>query len=145
MLTIRRLQISDLEPLRQLYRQFWGEDSSIERMRERFHEIGSNSRQVIFCATLDNLVVGSVMGIVCDELYGDCKPFLVMEDLIVNMEYRNHGIGRALVRELEHYAKENGCSQMLFITEANRHDAVSFYKSIGFDPKSHIGFKRKIQ
>ena len=145
MLTIRRLQISDLEPLRQLYRQFWDENSNIGRMRERFHEIESNSRQVIFCATIDNLVVGSVMGIVCDELYGDCKPFLVMEDLIVDTEYRNHGIGRALVRKLEQYAKENGCSQMLFITEANRHDAVSFYKSIGFDPKSHIGFKRKIQ
>jgi ribosomal protein S18 acetylase RimI-like enzyme len=68
-----------------------------------------------------------------------------MEDLIVDREYRNHGIGRALVRELEQYAKKNDCSQMLFIAEANRHDAVSFYKSIGFDQKSHIGFKRKIQ
>jgi ribosomal protein S18 acetylase RimI-like enzyme len=144
MLSIRRLQISDLEPLRQLYRLFWGEDSDIERMRKRFHEMESNSRQVILCATLDNLVVGSVMGIVCNELYGDCRPFLVMEDLIVDKEHRNHGIGKALVRELEKFAQENSCSQMLFITETHRHDAVSFYESIGFDSKSHIGFKRKL-
>ena len=60
------------------------------------------------------------MGIVCDELYGECNPFLVMEDLVVDKGYRKIGIGRALMIELEKFAKEWNCIQILFVTESDR-------------------------
>lgn len=102
------------------------------------------ARASTFCATVDGNVVGSVMGTVCDELYGNCRPFLLMEDLIVDKAYREQGIGKALMAELEDYAAEHGCSQIQFITERDREDAIAFYASLGFDTRKHIGFKQTL-
>jgi hypothetical protein len=50
-------------------------------MKARFRELNANPKYVILCATIDEVVVGSIMGIVCDELYGGGtwlrKPHLV--------------------------------------------------------------------
>ena len=85
------------------------------------------------------------MGIVCYELYGECKPFMVMENLVIDKSYRKKGIAKSLLTELEIIAKNKNCSQIQFITEKNRNDAVSFYTAMGFDPNSHIGFKKSIK
>jgi ribosomal protein S18 acetylase RimI-like enzyme len=139
---VRRLQESDLGSLAGLYRQFWGAESNLDRMKARFRELNANPKYVILCATINEVVVGSIMGIVCDELYGECRPFLLMENLVVDVKYRRKGIGRALLSELEKHAREWNCTQILFITEADRKDAVSFYESLGHNPRKHVGFKK---
>ena len=142
---IRKLLQGDLQALARLYMQFWDEESSPDRMRARYEELSTNPKYMILCATIDEVVVGSIMGIVCDELYGECRPFLVMENLIVAAEYRRKGIGQALLRELEKQAREWKCSQILFITEADRKDAVSFYEAAGYSARKHIGFKKSLE
>ena len=141
---IRRMEERDIESLAILYRQFWGVDSDCARMRNKFAELHANPNYAIFCATVNGSVVGSIMGIVCDELYGNFRPFLLVEDLIVDQEYRERGIGRALMAGLENFAKEHNCSQIQFITETDRQDAVAFYASLGFDTTKHVGFKRTL-
>ena len=142
---IRKLLPSDLEALARLYRQFWGEESNLDRMKAIYEELSTNPKYILLCATMDEVVVGSVMGIVCDELYGECRPFLLMENLVVDAGFRRHGIGKALLSELEKKAREWKCSQILFITEADRKDAVSFYKSAGYNAQKHIGFKKSLE
>jgi hypothetical protein len=34
------------------------------------------------------------MGILCEELYGQCRPFMAVEDVIVDQAHRRRGIGR---------------------------------------------------
>jgi ribosomal protein S18 acetylase RimI-like enzyme len=142
---IRKLLPGDLGALARLYKQFWGEEPSLDKMKARFEELAANPKYIILCATINEVVVGSVMGIVCDELYGECRPFLLMENLVVDAGFRRHGIGKALLSELEKQACDWKCSQILFITEADRKDAVSFYKSIGYNPTEHIGFKKSLE
>jgi ribosomal protein S18 acetylase RimI-like enzyme len=142
---IRKLLPGDLEALARLYRQFWDEASSLDRMKARYEELSTNPKYILLCATMDEAVVGSVMGIVCDELYGECRPFLLMENLVVDAGFRRHGIGKALLSELEKQAREWKCSQILFITEADRKDAVSFYESAGYNARKHIGFKKSLE
>ncbi len=144
-LRIRRLRQGDLESLAQLHRQFWGEESNLDRMQARFQELDANPKYILLCATVDEVVAGSLMGIVCDELYGECRPFLLLENLVVDAKHRRKGIGRALLSELQKQARERNCSQILFITEADRKDAVSFYESAGYDPRKHIGFKKSFE
>ena len=115
---IRRLSEEDIESLAILYSQFWGIDLDCAKMRNKFAELQANPRYAIFCATVDGNDVGSVMGIVYDELYGNCRPFLLMEDLIVDRAYREQGIGKALMAVLEEYAAEHGCWQIQFIINA---------------------------
>ncbi len=144
-LIIRRLFENDLQSLVKLYKQFWGEESNLEKMKMKFKEIKDNPNYIFLCAIIDETIVGSITGIICEELYGKCKPFLIMEDLVVDKKDRNMGIGRALMIELEKISKKWDCTQILFITEANRKDAISFYESLGYNSKSHVGFKKKLK
>ena len=142
---IRELKEDDIESLEKLYRQFWNENSNVHSMKMQFSTLSTNADYVFLIAEVDKKIVGSIMGIVCYELYGKCEPFFLMEDLVVDECHRRIGVGKALVYELEKIAKQKGCYQILFITEANRKNTIKFYESIEFDSKKYIGFKRPLK
>ncbi len=142
---IRRLNENDLESLVKLYNQFWDEKSNLAKMKKIFKELKDNPEYIFLCATIDKVVVGSVLGIICEELYGECRPFLIMEDLIVDKNYRNKGIGKALMAKIHSFAKESNCTQIQFITEVEREATILFYESLIYNSKTHVGFKRSIK
>ena len=39
-------------------------------------------------------MMGSVMGILCQDTIGECKTFVVLENLIVGSKYRRMGLER---------------------------------------------------
>jgi ribosomal protein S18 acetylase RimI-like enzyme len=90
------------------------------------------------------MLAGSVMGVICESLYGECKPFMVVEDVIVSRDFRRRGVGTTLMRELEKMATERHCRQTIFITESSRTDAVAFYQSLGYEADRYTGFKKKL-
>ena len=143
-MNIRPLTIDDMESLAKLYFEFWNETSNVEKMKQAFSSLQNNSAYIFLCAVVDGQLVGSVMGIVCHELYGQCTPFLVVEDMIVDKKYRKKGIGRALFQALEKQAVARGCTQVILVTENVRTDACGFYESIGFHPSKNKGYKKKL-
>lgn len=146
--TIRPLAEADLDSLAALYRLFWNDEQDLSAMKSVFSRLAGDRRHLFLVAEvklMDHPVVaGTIMGVICEELYGACKPFLVMDDLVVNPDYRRRGIGRGLVRALEEEGRKAGCHQMLFITESSRIDSISFYEKLGFSPNRHKGFKKKL-
>jgi len=141
---IRKTILKDIPELALLYKQFWNEDSSIKLMEKKFKDLQGNPNYILISAVEGNQLVGSVFGIICEELYGECRPFLVIKDLIVDYKHRRKGIGKALMSEIEKIAIEYDCYQMLFITENDRTDTIEFYESIGFNPNTHKGFKKQL-
>ena len=147
MLTIRDLQAGDIEPLAELHRQFWNESADMhdtQKMREVFDRLRDNDAYILLCAVEGDRLAGSVMGIVCDELFGDCRPFLLVENMVVDRAQRRKGVGKALFAQLEARAKAKGCRQIILVTESDREDACGFYPSIGFHPTANKGFKKKL-
>lgn len=65
----------------------------IELMESKFIDLQENPNYIFLSALEENHLIGSVLGIICEELYGECKPFLLIEDLIVDQKYRRKGIG----------------------------------------------------
>ncbi len=59
-------------------------------MRRRWESLRPG-RHILLAAEDGGRLVGSVMGVVCEELYGDGRPFLVVENLIVDKEQRRKG------------------------------------------------------
>jgi GNAT superfamily N-acetyltransferase len=94
---ITELASEDIPALAVLYRQFWGEDSDAVRMKVQFEKLRARGTHIFLCAKNKNELCGSVMGIVCEELYGDCRPFLVIENMVVDEKCRRQGIGLALL------------------------------------------------
>lgn len=140
---IRTIEKEDLPQLAALYKQFWNEECDICTMQTQLEKLQTNDAYILLCAVMGGRLAGSVMGIVCSELYGSCQPFLVVENVIVDQSCRREGVGRALMCELENQAKMRGCSQMLLVTEQSRHDARAFYEALGFGT-NYKGYKKKL-
>jgi GNAT superfamily N-acetyltransferase len=142
---IRKMLKDDISDLAKLYKQFWGEDSSMPEMQRLFEELRDNPNYIILNAVKDGRVIGSITGIICYKLYGPCGPFMVLENFIIDSENRREGIGRSLFLEIEKYAVGKDCSHILLITENIRRDAISFYKKMGFNSDSHKGFLKNLK
>ncbi|MDF2686435.1 MAG: acetyltransferase [Clostridia bacterium] len=141
---IRKMTIEDIPELTDLYKQFWGEESNIEKMVKKFSELQKSDTHILLSAIEENHLIGTVTGIVCEELYGDCRPFLVVEDMIVDKSNRKQGVGKALFSELEKLAKNKNCTQIILVTETERTDACGFYEAMGFHPTANRGYKKKL-
>ncbi len=140
---IRELNETDLVQLAELYYQFWGDNSDVEKMKSQLQVIKTENNHIILVCENNGNIVGSVMGIVCRELYGECRPFLVIENMIVDRKYRQQGVGTRLLEYLEERAKERGCTQMILVTEKNRIDACGFYENFGFSTNT-TGYKKRL-
>lgn len=140
---IRTLKKEDLSALAGLYQQFWNEQSDLVKMEAAFDRITTADSHILLCAEDEGKLTGSVMGVVCAELYGDCRPFVVIENMIVDAGSRRSGVGKALLAALELHAKVRNCTQMILVTEKDRMDACAFYEAYGFQ-KNTTGYKKKL-
>ena len=141
---VRDLLRKDLAGLAALYEFFWDERSDIKKMNDMFTKLDADPAYIHLCYVGENgKIAGAVMGVVCCELYGDCRPFMVLENMIVSPNLRKNGIGQALYIELEKRAVLAGCRQIILVTEKERKDACGFYESLGF-AKQSTGYKKKL-
>ena len=142
---LREMTAEDIKELAELYKQFWNEESITEKMREKFTDLKTNDNYIYLSAFIQGNLVGSILGIVCESLYGECEPFLVIEDFIVDENYRQQGIGSALIEELEERAKKQGCTHIILVTEKERKGAIRFYETAGYKKGQHQGFKKSLE
>lgn len=113
-------------------------------MKINYRKLRNNDNYIFLCAVAGNQLAGTIMGIICEELYGECRPFLLMDDLVVHNDFRRMRIGTMLLSKLENIGREKGCYQILFTTEKDRTSSISFYESMGYDSNANIGFKKKL-
>jgi GNAT superfamily N-acetyltransferase len=142
MLTIQKLTQSDLPELAVLYQELMDESTNLEIMTATFQWMAANQAYYVLVAKSDEAVAGSLMGIVCWELLGRCRPFMVIENVIVAPDYRRMGVGRALMTEIERLAREQDCSLIEFCSSSKRKDAHRFYESMGYGLDVVQGFRK---
>ena len=142
---IRKLKEEDIDDIAELYTLFWGDKMNLSKMKEKFTQISHNESYIFLVAEKDNKVLGTIQGVICEELYGDCIPFLVMDNFVVDKTFQGNGIGGELLNELMRIGRQKNCSQIFFITETDRKDTVKFYEKMGFDSISHKGFKKSLK
>jgi predicted N-acetyltransferase YhbS len=142
LLTLQIATCDDLESLAQLYEELSGEETDLCKMKENFKLMESNPNYVVLTAKEDNLVVGTVMGIICLDLVRKCKPFMVIENVIVKSAWRGRGIGVRLMEEIEEIGRERECYFTMFVSGGHRKEAHQFYETIGYNLDFVQGFKK---
>ncbi|GGW38123.1 GNAT family N-acetyltransferase [Arenibacter certesii] len=58
-----------------------------------------------------------------------------VEDVVVDKAYRGQGLGRKLMEKLVDEGKKKGLSEILLFSNDKRVEAITLYKSIGFNKK----------
>ena len=107
-----------------------------------FDKIEKNEDYFLLGAKCNDKLGGSLMGIICHDLVGECKPFMVIENVIVSSKYRGFGIGKKLMNEIERIGKEKGCYYTMFVSGAQRKEAHKFYESLGYRLDEVQGFRK---
>lgn len=143
MTTIVRIEEPDLEELAILSQELCGRETNITCLKENFEKIVRDPNYLLIGAKdARNRLIGSVMGIICMDFVGECRPFVVMENLIVDEKARGLGVGKLLVSYIEDRARERNCFYLTFTSLAIRTEAHAFYEGIGY-PKGMVeGFKK---
>ncbi len=68
--------------------------------------------------------------------------FMFIGDYVISKEYRNRGIGKALIAEVERFAKEQGIDQLKLHVNAKNSLAREVYKKLGFEEDEVILVKK---
>jgi len=145
-MTINFLKPEDLQGLKELYEDgFEGSKTDLKRMLETFGIIKDNPNYNILCAKEDGKIVGSVTGIANYELFGDCQPFMVVENVAVLNQYRRRGIAKQLMVKLEERAAQQNCSMIIFVSSAHRAGAHKLYESLGFGEDKVNGYRKRLK
>ncbi len=140
---VERVTIEDLQSLAALYEELNGCKTDIERMTESFRRIEADPNYYLLCyKNQSNEICGSVMGIVCHDVVGDCRPFMVIENVIVSSKFRGQGVGRQLMEKVESIARERNCYYTMFISLRKRKEAHMFYESLGYRNDVVQGYKK---
>ncbi|WP_207957004.1 GNAT family N-acetyltransferase [Rubrobacter tropicus] len=85
-------------------------------------------------------VVGTLVLVTVPNLAHGGSPYALVENVVVDEEYRGEGVGRALMREAVRRAREAGAYKLALCSNTGRSEAHEFYRSMGFE-ETHVGFE----
>lgn len=80
------------------------------------------------------LVISTAMG----------APSAWIEDMVVLKEFRNQGLGKALLEGATEWAKSKGAKRVQLVADADNEPALGFYKYLGWQPTRLFAWKKFI-
>nr|WP_320147200.1 GNAT family N-acetyltransferase [uncultured Anaeromusa sp.] len=143
MMTIQPLTMEDIPAYAVLGQELFEEKTHRDRLALSFGKIINNPDYILVGAKDDaGNLLGAVMGIVCLDTVGECRPFMVLENLIVGKASRRQGLGKKLVEYVEAEARTRDCYFAMLMSLAKRKEAHAFYESMGYSTRISLGFKK---
>jgi len=134
---------NDFQSIVKLYKQLWEKWDMFDegKLQEIFENDIENKRKEYLLANIGNEVVG-----ICSVRFNDDWHYLktaTIDELIVNKDFRNRGIGRQLLDKACEVAREKGCYRIELHSNIKRTVAHEFYEKYGFEKSSYY-FKKKL-
>ncbi len=138
----RKYESRDISAIRDILENDLGYNCKLENLNNRINEMMKRGNYQIFVACDGDKVVGYIgcVNYLAFELENEGMKIIA---LAVSKEYRRKGIGTALLKTAEQWAKENNIEVILLNSGLPRGDAHAFYESQGYFKKSY-GFIKKI-
>ena len=139
---IRQATASDIPAMNELFRKDLGyEDCTLEIVEKQFTGL-DNSREAVFVAEVGDDFC-HIAGVIHIEKY-NVLYFPTMANILglaVAADFRRQGIGSALLKQAEEWARENGASSMRLNSGESRKQAHEFYRTQGYtDNKKQLRF-----
>ncbi len=85
-------------------------------------------------------IVGSLLGVVFEDICGDCSPILLVENVAVLENRQGQGIGRRMFEAIEDWGREHSCHYEILVSGLDRTGAHKFYQALDFQEVK--GFKK---
>ena len=75
---------------------------------------------------------GEIVAFLSIEVHHEAEPFLYLDDFSVTKQYRGQGIGTAMIRTAEGYAREIHIPAICFHVEKSNTAALRLYRRLGY-------------
>ena len=105
-----------------------------------FAQIKARPGQRLLVAEEDGKILGTMVLIIVPNLSHGGLPWAGVENVMVDADYRRHGIGKLLMDYALAEAKKAGCYKLQLISDKTRTEAHKFYRAIGYKASGH-GFR----
>ncbi len=140
---IREAMETDLSDILSLYKQLATDDDkclTLDSTKTQFNKLKSYPYYKIFIAENSNETVGTFALLIMDNLAHSGSPSGILENVVVDREHQNKGIGKTMTNFAMSLCKNSGCYKLALSSNINRADAHAFYKSLKFEQHG-ISFK----
>ena len=140
---IRPAQITDADAIFQLNSNAMGYNYPVPETAKKLDAILHSPYDKVFVAVSSNTIVGYVHANLYDVLYAPTMTNIM--GLAVSPDHRRKGIGKALMKSVEQWAKCNGSYAIRLISGGTRRDAHAFYRNCGFSgEKEQLRFIKEL-
>jgi GNAT superfamily N-acetyltransferase len=140
--TLRRAREPDCAGMARLATQL-GYPVSNDSLRFRLQRLLDSSNDLVLVAEADGGVVGWIHGFLSQLLESDYR--VEIGGLVVDEKFHRQGIGRELVRQVEHWAIGFGVTELVVRCRTSRREAHQFYESLGCHPaKIQTVFRKRL-
>ena len=139
--TVCENEIGDWFRLRNL---LWDGLSEAEHKAEMMDIYEHTDTQFVLIAEVGNKLVGFLEASIrpfVEDCHSDHVGYL--EGWFVETEYRQHGIGRQLVREAESWARRKGATEMASDAEIGNEMSLEAHTKLGYEETSRLVHLRK--
>lgn len=100
-----------------------------EKFDNRIRIIKRNPYHKIIVATINGTIVGTATVLIEPKFIHDLSFVAHIEDVVVDSESRNCGVGSVLMRKMIQIAKEFGCYKIILDCSDKN---IDYYKKFGF-------------
>jgi len=144
---IRPAKDSDIEKLIELLKVLFSIEKDFifnEESQKRGLELmlqDSKSR-CIFVAELQGVVIGMISA---QALISTAEGGIsvLVEDVVIDENYRGQGIGRELLKTMERWAIEKGARRLQLLADINNSSALTFYDKLNWKKTSLMCLQKK--
>jgi GNAT superfamily N-acetyltransferase len=135
---IRPARLEDLGALKPLLAQLsgsepWDDDRRADRTLK---QILANPDRLLIVAEQDGELIGSADAVCVANLTRGSRPWVAVENVVVDERGRRQGIGTALLAHLCDWAAERGAYKVQLITGTANVGKLDFYRRAGFEDRS---------
>ncbi len=98
----------------------------------------------IFLGDINGQVVTTCTLIVTPNLTRGGRPYAIIENVVTHSEFRNQGLGKAILAEAVRRAAESNCYKVVLTTGSKRESTLAFYEKAGFSRNSRSAFEIRL-
>jgi GNAT superfamily N-acetyltransferase len=98
-------------------------------------------RRAVIVAEAEGAVIGMVTGqLLVSTAQGGLS--VLVEDMVVDARHRGHGVGRALLAAVEHWAVDRGATRLQLLADRENAPALAFYARAGWGATQLVCMRR---